>query len=155
MAYFHTTSPSITSNKVLEAFFSVLCRSSITEAFYFSRSQGELIHQHLFEKLITFVHANAAGALRATRGVELISLPLNEKEEKWFDEFLSQGKGRTLYGAHDTIMIRAIATGRSQDASDQSSHAGNRKIDGLNWAILKESIQHGLGPRKHLKSAIQ
>ena len=146
IAYFQTVSPAITSNRVLEIFFTVMCRASITEAFHFSRSYDDLTHRRLFEKLLTFVHADAGGPTRATRGVELINLPLNETEVVWLEEFLTEGKGKTLYGASDTFIMRKVAVGEVQDISDDGRNRSGPKISGVNWTILTDSLRHGLGP---------
>ena len=140
IAYYQTVSPAITSGKVLETFFQTLCRVSITEAFYFSRTQGDLNHRVLFEKLITLVHANSHGAIKATRGVELISLPLNEEEEFWFGDFLEDGKGRNLAGANDTLIMRAIASGRAESVSDRRMR-NCQKIDGVDWQTLRGGMR--------------
>ena len=144
LAYFHTVCPTIASSKVLDLFFTIQCRASITEAFYFSRSHGELIHRRLFEKLIAFVHANLTGETRAASAVELIDLPFDETEEEWLEEYLVEGKGRSLYGAKDTIMMRKIATGRSQSAVDLSRNTNGRKINGVDWESLTRSLQQGI-----------
>ena len=141
LAYYHAVSPIITSNKVLEAFYDVQCRASITEALYFSRSHGEPIHEFLFEKLIDFIHANSAGETRAARAVEFISLPFNEAEEIWLEQYLASGKGSALQGANDTLMMRKLATGRSQDAMDFGRNLNGQKINGVNWTVIKDSLQ--------------
>jgi len=141
MAYYHTVSPTITSSKVLEAYFLVLCHASVTEAFYFSRAQGDLNHHVLFEKLIDYIHTESKGAVRATRGVELIGLPLNEAEESWFEVFLEDGKGSTLPGAIDTLTMRRIALGRSNAKSPKGGSGSGKLIDGVNWDTLKCNLQ--------------
>ena len=143
LAYFHTVSPCITSSKVLEEFFSILCRSSVTEAFFFSRGLGSVRHRDLFEKLLNFVLANSPGAIRATRSMELINLPLAEEEEAWFEEYLKDGKGRTLSGASDTLVMRALVARRPNAIMEYGINTNGRKIDGINWSILKDSIQRG------------
>ena len=143
LAYFHTVSPSITSNKVLEALFDVMCRASITEAFHFSRSYGDLIHRTLLEYLISFIHLSAAGDIRAAKAIELIGLPLTEEEELWFEEYLLEGKGRTLQGVRDTLTARQIASGRLQDALGDGKDLNGRKEDGMNWMTLKASMKQG------------
>ena len=142
IAYYQTVSPVLTSGKVLETYFLTLCRISVTEAFYFSRSQGDLNHRILFEKLLKFVHANPDGALKATRGVELISLPLNEEEEAWFTEVLEYGKERDLSGANDTLVMRAIAVGRLESMPQDRKTANSRNIDGINWATLRGGMRY-------------
>ncbi|KAK4694092.1 protein ELYS, partial [Lecanoromycetidae sp. Uapishka_2] len=141
MAYYHTVSPTITSSKVLEAYFLVLCRVSVTEAFFFSRAQGELNHRVLFEKLISFVHEKSKGANKAAIGVELISLPFDEEEESWFEDFLDEGKGGTLPGAVDTLTMRRIATGRADAKSQNRRHGSSQTIDGVNWQTLKRGLE--------------
>lgn len=141
IAYYQTVSPAITSGKVLETYFLTLCRFSITEAFYFSRTQGDLNHHVLFEKLINFVHANSHGAIKATRGVELISLPLNEEEESWFAGCLEDGKARNMAGANDTLTMRAIATGRSECVSQDRRTGNSQKIDGVDWHTLRGGLR--------------
>ena len=93
------------------------------------------------------MHADAGSTTRATRGVELINLPLNESEVVWLEDFLTQGKGKTLYGASDTIMMRKVAVGQVQNISDDGRNASGPKISGVNWTILSDSLRHGLGPR--------
>ena len=143
VAYYQTLSPLITSGKVLEAYFLTLSRASIAEAFYFSRAQGEPNHRLLFEKLVTFVHADSSGAIKANRGVELISLPLNEYEETWLNEYLGEGKGSTLPGAMDTLIMRATLTGRSDFRPRHWRRINSHKIGGMDWETLKNSTRTG------------
>lgn len=131
-----------------------MCSASITEAFFFSRTHGELIHQHLFELLVSFVHANSQGDIRASRAVELIGLPFDEKEETWLEEYLIRGNGRTLAGANDTIMMRRIAMGRSLEAIEFSENLSGRTVDGVNWTTLRGGLQQGSKPQAVIKSAI-
>lgn len=139
VAYYQSVSPAITSGKVLETYFLTLCRVSITEAFFFSRTLGDLNHRILFERLINFVHANSHGATKATRGVELISLPLDEEEESWFRIFLEKGKGSNLAGANDTLIMRAIAHGRADSVPQNRRTGNNRRIDGVDWYTLRDN----------------
>lgn len=121
-------------------YFQTLCRASITEAFYFSRAQGDLNHRALLEKLVAFVHSDSYGAIKATRGVELISLPLHEEEESWLEEYLEEGSGKALNGAMDTLIMRRIASGRLKSKPQERGMGSNRKIDGVNWSTLTGSI---------------
>ena len=145
LAYFHTVSPSLRSSKLLEAFFGIFCRCSITEAFYFSRGQEEQAHQVLFEALIKFVLVDSTGDAKARRGVELIGLPFNDEEEVWFEAYLKDGKGMALAGAMDTLIMRGLAKGNSKALIEHGNNKPGRKIDGENWAILRESLHNGLG----------
>lgn len=146
-------SPIIASTKVLEAFFFILCRSSVTEALFFSRQQGEFIHHDLFEKLIEFVLIHSKGTVRAQRGVELISLPLDDVEIEWFEHFLKDGKGKTLSGARDTIIMRELAKGEVAFLRDGKKVAGH-KVAGVNWATLRENLTPGFGVDNESHDAI-
>ena len=126
---------------MLNAFFVVLCETSITEAFYFSRGYDEPIRRHLFEKLIDFVHSDSDRELRASRGVELIGLPLDEEEGAWLEGYLTEGKGAAPSGAQDTLVMRRIATGRLQEAAILVKSLHEKKsIQGLNWTSLSEKL---------------
>ena len=141
IAYYSCGLVSFQSSKVLEAFFTILCRASITEAFFFSRARGERAHQNLFEKLIEFVLLDSQGAVRELRSLELVSLPLNDREASWFEDFLQTGRVSRLPGASDTIILRGLATGRQDIISSQDRHRNNHKIAGLDWTILDNSIK--------------
>ena len=123
-----------------------MCTASLTEAFYFSRSQGALRHQQLFEQLISSVLSSHAGDARGNRARELIALPLDEEEGSWFEEFLLEGKGHSLPGARDTVMMRKVATGRIVEAVEFGRQLTGRKFDGVNWANLREGLQQGAKP---------
>ena len=140
LAYYHTVSVSITSSKVLEAFFSILCHTSITEAFFYSRSQGEAIHRGLFERLINCVLTNNQAKSRAYQSTDFITLPLDKTEESWLEEYLSEGEGRRLPGAADTLTTRAMIMGRFDEMKGPGELSRDRKIDGLNWARLTEKV---------------
>ena len=132
---------SFQSSKVLEVFFTVLCRASITEAFFFSRARGELSHQTLFERLIEFALSASHGTARSPRSIELISLPLNDMEQSWLEEYLKVGRGSRLPGASDTIIMRGLAIGRHDAISGQDRNRHSRKIRGLDWATLDNSMK--------------
>ncbi len=101
----------------------------------------------LLEQLISSVLSGSSGETRADRGVQLTNLPFNEAEENCFEEYLLRGKGRTLNGAKDTVMMRRIATGKLQAALKDSGSLSGRKINGMNWDSLRSGIESGLGPR--------
>lgn len=72
--------------------------------------------------------------------MELIGLPLDEKEEQWFEEALLQGSTKALHGAKDTVMMRRLATGKLSGLSADLESLGGKKVDGLNWDVLKQSM---------------
>ncbi|KAL8797516.1 MAG: hypothetical protein Q9195_000332 [Heterodermia aff. obscurata] len=142
IAYYNTGMVSFQSRKVLELFFTILCRASITEAFFFSRARGELSHQTLFERLIDFALSTSHGTARSPRSIELISLPLNDMEESWLEEYLTAGRGSRLPGARDTVIMRGLALGRHDAISSHDRNRHSRKIRGMDWATLDNSMKH-------------
>ena len=118
-----------------------MCHASITETFYFLRCEDEFTQRHLFERMISFVYGSSGGEVRASRAIELVGLPFNPVEEGWYEDFLTEGKGKTLFGAKDALVMRRIATGRAQDAVELGRSTKGRKIDGLNWEELVSGLQ--------------
>lgn len=146
MAYYLTVSPPLESPEVRQAYFSVLCSTSVTESFYFARNQAQQQHRALFEQLIHLVHSTNPSESRGNRAMELINLPFNEEEDTWFEDTLLRGNAKHLNGARDTVLMRRVATGKLQDLSGDLDVHGGRKVDGLNWDDLKQSLHKSLGP---------
>ncbi|KKK20216.1 hypothetical protein AOCH_005761, partial [Aspergillus ochraceoroseus] len=142
MAYYLTVTPPLASEKSQRAFMETLCRSSITEAFYFTRKHHEALRQMYLTQLIEFVHRTDAGQIRSKRAMELIGLPFDDQEEEWFENCLLRGSAKTLHGAKDTVLMRRLATGKISGLSAELQSLGGKKIDGLNWDMLKESVEH-------------
>ena len=141
LAFYHTVQTKVTSPKVVDALFDCMCQASITEAFFFARSWDATKHRHLFERMLLSVHNAPAGQLRGQRAVEVIPLPFDELEEAWFEEYLLHGKGKGLHGAADSVIMRKIATGHQAEAAILAAQSKNRKIDGINWTSLTQSMQ--------------
>ncbi|PIG78964.1 hypothetical protein AARAC_010147 [Aspergillus arachidicola] len=141
MAYYLTVSPPLASTKVQKAFFKILCRSSITEAFYFTRNYDDSLRQNYLAQLIEFVHSTEAGETRSKRAMELIGLPFDDQEEGWFEDCLLRGNAKGLHGSKDTVMMRRLATGKLENLSADLESLGGKKVDGLNWDILRQGIQ--------------
>lgn len=74
--------------------------------------------------------------------MELISLPLDSMEEEWFEEALLRGRAKTLHGAKDTAMMRRFAIGKLDALSTELESLGGKKIDGLNWDALRQSVKN-------------
>ncbi|KAJ5692451.1 hypothetical protein N7462_001874 [Penicillium macrosclerotiorum] len=142
MAYYLTASPPLVSEKVQRAFFQTLCRSSITEAFYFTRKYDENLRRSYFEQLVAFVHQTPAGQTRSKRAMELVGLPLDETEEEVFEETLLHGDASSFPGAKDTVMMRRFATGQMEGLGTELESLGGKKVDGLNWDDLRQSMRH-------------
>lgn len=114
----------------------------MTEAFYFTRKYDESHRRAFFEQLTGFVHKTAAGQTRSRRAMELVGLPLDEDEERWFEETLLSGSASSLPGAKDTVMMRRLATGQMDGLGPELESLGGKKVDGLNWDDLRQSMRH-------------
>lgn len=169
LSYYQSVSPGITSPEIRDAYFKYLARLSVTEAYSFARSQQpHNIRVHLLELLATSVlssnNTSNGSDDRAARGLEFVDLPFDEEEEEeLFANYLLRGKGKSLPGAKDTVMMRWIAKGDMQKAlslggddaggcHNQPRLGGGRKHDGVNWDAVKEGIERGLGSRKDIGS---
>ncbi|KAL8684032.1 MAG: hypothetical protein Q9186_000062 [Xanthomendoza sp. 1 TL-2023] len=139
LAYYYTVSPAITSPKVLEALFSKIALSSVTEAFFWSRKQCDPNRRKLFKQLIHTVLDGPEGEDRARRSVELIHLPFSKEEEAWFEALLTDGEGRDLHGAKDMLAVRAIATGKSRPTAEQGAGYGAQSDHAMDWSSLGSS----------------
>lgn len=146
LAYYYTVQPSLVNTQAIESLFSAMARTSVTEAFFFSRGQPEHARRHMFQMLISLVLNNSPKDTAADRSVELINLPLSEEEEGWFEEYLQHGEGRQMRKAKDTLMMRRIGTGNFTE-SLSIRHMNGRSVGGLDWQTLSEAVQDGLGPR--------
>ncbi|KAJ5930308.1 hypothetical protein N7466_005801, partial [Penicillium verhagenii] len=141
IAYYLSAAPPLATEKVQRSFYETLCRSSITEAFFFSRKYDDLKRQSYFVQLVEFVHKTGAGQTRSRRAMELVGLPLDEDEEEWFEDSLLGGSASTFPCAKDTLMMRRLATGRVDGLSTELEALGGKKVDGLNWDDLRQSMR--------------
>ncbi|KAL8827010.1 MAG: hypothetical protein Q9170_007184 [Blastenia crenularia] len=141
LAYYYCASPAITSTKVLEAFFEVLASTSVTEALFWARKQGEASHRGLFEQLVGGVLDGVEGEERARRSVELIYLPFSKKEEVWFEAYLTGGEGRELSGADDTLAVRKMVVGRSSAIAGEEKGSVESKSNGMGWSSMRSSYE--------------
>ena len=125
----------------MDALFTAMCQASVTEAYQFCETQEEMAHRRLFENLISFVLGSSDAPIRGARGVELINLPFSSEEEDWFEEYLLSSKGKGLYGAKDTVLMRRVVLGRSVGATGLGYGIKERMIDGLNWSGLTQCME--------------
>lgn len=142
ITYYLTAAPPLASEKVQRAYFEILCRASITGAFYFTRRYNGFSRDGLFVQLVEFVHKTPAGQTRSKRAMELVGLPLDEDEEAKLEEVLLSGSLSNLPGTRDTIMMRKLATGQLDNLPGELESLGGKKVDGLNWDTLRESMKH-------------
>jgi len=146
LAYYHTVQPTLIGQQAIECLFSAIARTSVLEAFYFSRGQPAYTRQHMFEMLVALVLNNSRSDTIAGRSVELVNLPLTPEEDYWLEEYLVRGEGRALKKGKDTLMMRKIGTGNFSESLDLKGNS-HRAVGGLDWGTLSDAIQEGLGPR--------
>lgn len=147
LAYYHTVQPALTSLKAVESLLSAIVRTSVTEGFYFNRTQSELARRHMFELLIALVLNNSPSSTVAERSVELVSLPFDAVEEAWFEEYLLRGEGRAIRRGKDTVMMRRLGTAQFAESLVQPNLGSGRSLEGLDWEKLAAAVRGGLGPR--------
>ncbi|KAI1757714.1 nuclear pore complex assembly-domain-containing protein [Xylaria castorea] len=138
LAYYHTVQPSIQSSNALQFLFDAIARSSVLEAFEFSRSHADYMRRQLFQRLVTVTLDSGSKEEdeAAERAFELTSLPFDADEEQWFKEYLESGEGKRLKTAKDTLVMRRIATGHGVTAGDRGA-----------WATVLEGFKTGSGGR--------
>lgn len=149
MAYFNSADPPLDSEPVRLLFTKYMAVRNVSETYYWIRSRPDHEHKQLLETLVeqTFYsgHQQSSVYPATDRAVDFTSLPFDEEEEKWLEAFLTMGRGRKLPGAEDTVIMRRIAGGRLRDVTEKGPRG--RKIDGVNWEVLRDGVKRGLGPR--------
>lgn len=141
LAYYYSVQPTLTSAPALESLFTAIVRTSVTEAFYFLRTQPEHTQRHMFEVLIGVVHQGSPAEV----AVQFVNLPLTAEEEEWFEEYLVHGDGHDLKHANDTLKMRRIGTGNFEGSL--AIRKPTKAIDGLDWNKLSGAVKSGLGSR--------
>ncbi|KAK6365911.1 hypothetical protein LTS17_010877 [Exophiala oligosperma] len=139
-AYYIAVSPPLKDPKTLGAYFSLLLRNNMVEAYYFAKRQDHLQHKKLFEELIVTMHQEDPSPDHAQRAAIVVGLPLTSEEDGWFEECLLNGAGSKLPGAKDSVIARRIALGRSTSDISSLNRLGGEDIDGVNWDYVKTGI---------------
>jgi hypothetical protein len=127
----------------------MLCRGSITEAFYFSRTQPHSQRRKLLEILIDRALI-ARGKQRADNGVELVDLPFDKEEEGWLEHFLLRDtRGRNITSAADVVMMRRIAAGKLTEAVTdfKTLNLSSHRFGDVTWDNIMDGLDKGMGPR--------
>ncbi|KAF2144504.1 uncharacterized protein K452DRAFT_245384 [Aplosporella prunicola CBS 121167] len=150
LAYYNCVQPPLTTPALQTSYFRYLAGLSVTEAYAFLQAQPSQTQKNLLQILISETLSFVPLSERAERSVELIDLPFTDEEEEWFEDYLLAGKGRTLHGARDTVVMRRIAVGKYADALDVGKQLTGRRYDGVTWESIKDKIGRGLGPRADL-----
>ena len=141
MAYYITVSPPLGDAQTLSAYFSILCQSSVAEAYDFAKRQNQEKHKSLFEDLVVAVHSEGGSEARADRALTLLSLPFTEEEEAWFEECLLYGKGASCKQAKDSVMMRRIAMAKDYEGLGTLDRLRGHKVNGVNWDDVRISLQ--------------
>lgn len=141
MAYEIAVSPPLQNTQTLNAYYSLLCETSVVEAYHFCQKRDETEHKRLFEKLVVCVHSEAPDEARAERALTLIGLPYSEEEDAWFEECLLYGVGSKCSGSKDSVMMRRIAMGKEFEGVGALDRLRGPKINGVNWDDVRSSMQ--------------
>jgi hypothetical protein len=99
--------------------------------------------------LITAALKNTPVEYRSQTGVELVELPFNDDEQRWFEEYLTKGEGQSLAGARDALLARWAVSGKWDKVVDD---AADGSVDAGGWRRLTEGLGKGLDNRKGLEN---
>ncbi|KAF1956487.1 hypothetical protein CC80DRAFT_471923 [Byssothecium circinans] len=157
LAYFNCAGPPLTDAKTRREFAKYLSARNVTESWYWIQTRPEHERKALLEILVETTLASSYSQSEKTgggkvyptmeRAMELVGLPFGEEEEKWLETYLTEGKGRLLEGAGDTVLMRKLATGRLVEFAKDGTARGQRH-EGLVWEMLRDGVRKGLGPRE-------
>ncbi|KAI1398194.1 nuclear pore complex assembly-domain-containing protein [Hypoxylon fuscum] len=136
LAYYHSVQPVIQSSSALELLFTAIARTSVVDAFQFTRSHADFMRRPLFHRLVMSVLESARSDQGADKALELTSLPFDAEEEQWFKESLESAEAKRSGVAKDTLLMRRIATGKAGFGSENST-----------WAVILEGFKTGSGGR--------
>lgn len=150
LAYYNCANPPLASVEVKTEFVKWMANCNTTETFYWIRGRPEHEHKLLMEILIEQTLQGSrefeAEHSSESRALEFVGLPFTDDEERWIETFLTEGKGRNFSFAADTVLMRRLATGRMVDVANDTTTRGKR-VNGINWEVLKDGVKNGLGPR--------
>ena len=150
LAYYNTMRPPLTPQSLLEKYFGHIANISITSAYSFIYQQPAHLHKHLLEHLVdaALVHRYSSSPdERVKRALELVDLPFRDEDEKIFENYLVEGKGRNVHGAGDIVVLRRIAKGKLESAISKEINVSGRRVDSLSWETLRDALGKSLGPR--------
>jgi Nuclear pore complex assembly len=140
MGYYITVSPPLDDQKTLRAYFSFLCDTNLVHAYHFCQTRAGSERESLFEQLV-LAALSPKDDQHVLRAEALISLPFTEMEMHWFEDFLLHGKGSSLHGAKDSVVMRRIATGRDFADLPTLQRYWGQKINGVNWGDVRTIFQ--------------
>ncbi|KAJ4155516.1 hypothetical protein LMH87_000756 [Akanthomyces muscarius] len=136
LAYFTSVRPILKSSIAVELLFDAMSRTNVTEALLYSRTFPDHAREQLFLRLIASVLDGSKGDEITSQASELVFLPFDTTEDTWFEDFLSNGEGRTLKRAKDMLLVRRIACDRFEELT---KYKANNE-----WAAVLEGIKSGV-----------
>ncbi|KAM3444291.1 hypothetical protein MY4824_000180 [Beauveria thailandica] len=136
LAYFTSVQPVLKSSVAVKLIFDAMSRTNITEALLYSRTFPDHAREQLFQKLITSVVDASKDDEITMQASELVFLPFDATEDAWFEDFLSNGQGRTVKRAKDMLLGRRIACDRFEELT---KYKANNE-----WAAVLEGIKSGV-----------
>jgi len=141
MAYYITASPPLENETTLHAYFSLLTRNNVAEAYHFTQRQPLPRRRALFEDLLVAVHSEAAGEARSDGALVLVSLPFTTEEEGWFEECLLYGRGAQCPQAKDSVLLRRIGMGKDHSGVGALDRLRGPKVQNVNWDDIRIGLQ--------------
>lgn len=154
LAYYNCVRPPLESETVRFEFARYLAGRNVTETYAWIHTRPlheqtpllEILIEQTLDKSGWNNDVKEEIYTRQDKAMELVSLPFTDEEEDFLERFLTEGKGRGLRNAEDTVLMRRIAMGRLGDVAGEQGTRG-RRVEGVDWDALKEGVRKGLGPR--------
>ena len=70
----------------------------------------------------------------------MMCLPLGNEEKGWFEDFVTDGKGKTLPGIKDTIIMWKMIVGDKKGLKEMGPALNGKKVDGMTWGTLVDGL---------------
>lgn len=141
MAFYLVVSPPLQKTDTLEAYFHLLVQTDIVEAYHFAQRQDKTTHETLFEDMLRLLLEENVSARKADRMTLMLSLPLTDEEDQWFEQYLLRGDGSRISGAKDSVIMRRLALGRSIEGIGALDRYRGTKVNGVNWDDIRTMHQ--------------
>lgn len=136
LAYYTSVRPILKTSVAVELLFEAISKTNVTEALLYSRTFPDHAREQLFQRLIASVLDGSKGDEVTSQASELVFLPFDASEDAWFEDYLSNGDGRTLKRAKDMLLVRRIA---SDKFGELIKYKANNQ-----WAAVLEGIKSGV-----------
>ncbi|PHH80796.1 hypothetical protein CDD80_6886 [Ophiocordyceps camponoti-rufipedis] len=136
LSYYYSMRPTLKTSSAMELLFDAMTGADATEALLFSRTHPQHTREQLFRRWVRSLLKEGRGEGRSSQRDQLAFLPLDSAEESWLEHYLTNGEGRNLARAKDTLVVRKIASDRFEDACKQ--RASDR------WVAVLDGIKRGV-----------